>query len=95
MCIQLYEDDAQIGADILGWKLIITGVGHCRQVCNNSSNTGMALSILHMPQSWCALDRVRKLQTASVILYIGRFQAKPQTPDLSLLSAGGLLSERH
>ncbi len=26
------QDDAQIGADILGWKMTITGVGHCRQV---------------------------------------------------------------
>ena len=29
---ELYEDDAQIGHDILGWKMTITGVGHCRQV---------------------------------------------------------------
>ena len=28
----LYQDDAQIGVDVLGWKLTITGVGHCRQV---------------------------------------------------------------
>ncbi|DBB18900.1 TPA: DNA mismatch repair protein msh7 [Trebouxia sp. C0006] len=28
---ELYEDDAQIGHDILGWKMTITGVGHCRQ----------------------------------------------------------------
>lgn len=28
---QLYEEDAQIGADILGWKLTLTGVGACRQ----------------------------------------------------------------
>ena len=29
---ELYEDDAQIGADALEWKMTITGVGHCRQV---------------------------------------------------------------
>jgi len=29
---ELYEDDAQIGHDVLGWKMTITGVGHCRQV---------------------------------------------------------------
>lgn len=29
---ELYEDDAQIGADHLGWKLTHSGVGHCRQV---------------------------------------------------------------
>lgn len=29
---ELYEGDAQIGHDILGWKMTITGVGHCRQV---------------------------------------------------------------
>lgn len=29
---ELYEDDAQIVHDLLGWKLTITGVGHCRQV---------------------------------------------------------------
>jgi hypothetical protein len=29
---ELYEDDAQIGHDTLGWKMTITGVGHCRQV---------------------------------------------------------------
>ena len=28
---ELYEDDAQIGHDVLGWKMTITGVGHCRQ----------------------------------------------------------------
>jgi hypothetical protein len=32
VCLQLYEEDAQIGADILGWKLTLTGVGACRQV---------------------------------------------------------------
>ena len=30
--VQLYEDDAQIGHDVLGWKLTLTGVGSCRQV---------------------------------------------------------------
>ena len=30
--ILLCQDDAQIGVDVLGWKLTITGVGHCRQV---------------------------------------------------------------
>ena len=29
---ELYEDDAQVGHDVLGWKMTITGVGHCRQV---------------------------------------------------------------
>lgn len=29
---ELYEDDAQIGADVLHWRMTITGVGHCRQV---------------------------------------------------------------
>ena len=29
---ELYEDDAQIGHDVLGWKMTITGVGQCRQV---------------------------------------------------------------
>lgn len=30
--VQLYEEDAQIGHDVLGWKLTLTGVGSCRQV---------------------------------------------------------------
>ena len=29
---ELYEDDAQIGHDVLGWKMTVSGVGHCRQV---------------------------------------------------------------
>ena len=29
---ELYEDDAQIGVDVLNFKMTITGVGHCRQV---------------------------------------------------------------
>jgi len=29
---ELYEEDAQIGHDELGWKLTVSGVGHCRQV---------------------------------------------------------------
>ena len=29
---ELYEDDAQIGHDVLHWRMTITGVGHCRQV---------------------------------------------------------------
>jgi DNA mismatch repair protein MSH6 len=28
-----YADDAQVGHDVLDWKMTITGVGHCRQVC--------------------------------------------------------------
>ena len=35
---ELYEDDAQIGHDTLGWKMTITGVGHCRQVPTNSTH---------------------------------------------------------
>ena len=30
--MQLYEDDADVAESLLGWKKIITGVGHCRQV---------------------------------------------------------------
>lgn len=29
---ELYEDDAQIGHDVMGWKMTVSGVGHCRQV---------------------------------------------------------------
>lgn len=42
---ELYEDDAQIGHDILGWKMTITGVGHCRQVM-------LALNVM-LAQSLC------------------------------------------
>ena len=42
---ELYEDDAQIGHDILGWKMTITGVGHCRQVM-------LALDVM-LAQSLC------------------------------------------
>jgi DNA mismatch repair ATPase MutS len=35
---ELYEDDAQIGHETLGWKMTITGVGHCRQVCASTSS---------------------------------------------------------
>ena len=50
---ELYEDDAQVGHDVLGWKMTITGVGHCRQVQQTESladvasgNIGMALQLL-------------------------------------------------
>ncbi|CAG9465209.1 unnamed protein product [Pedinophyceae sp. YPF-701] len=29
---ELYEDDAATGADVMGWKLTLSGVGKCRQV---------------------------------------------------------------
>uniref|UniRef100_A0A061S473 Dna mismatch repair protein msh6-2 n=1 Tax=Tetraselmis sp. GSL018 TaxID=582737 RepID=A0A061S473_9CHLO len=29
---ELYEDDAEIGREVLDWKMTVTGVGHCRQV---------------------------------------------------------------
>ena len=45
---ELYEDDAQIGHDVLGWKMTITGVGHCRQVSHLSITcmTGLCLRSL-------------------------------------------------
>eukprot|EP00959_Pyramimonas_sp_CCMP1952_P127302 2662558-Pyramimonas_sp.AAC.1 len=29
---ELYEEDAQVGHDELGWKMTVSGVGHCRQL---------------------------------------------------------------
>ena len=50
MCAQLYEEDAQIGADVLGWKLTLTGVGACRQARPSNphdfSFAGLAHSVI-------------------------------------------------
>lgn len=43
VCLQ---DDAQIVHDLLEWKLIITGVGHCRQVGCPEKGLGAAIQAL-------------------------------------------------
>lgn len=48
---ELYEEDAQIGHDELGWKLTVSGVGHCRQV--------------YLLSPWSCLRMVPQLEASS------------------------------
>lgn len=43
---ELYEDDAEIGARELGWRLTVSGVGNCRQVGCPASGVDRAVASL-------------------------------------------------
>ena len=47
--MQLYEDDAELVSQLEGWRLIVSGVGKCRQVCNFDS-------------AFTAFDRLQNLE---------------------------------
>jgi DNA mismatch repair protein MSH6 len=43
---ELYEDDAEVGCSELGWKMTVSGVGHCRQVGCPESGVDVAVAAL-------------------------------------------------
>ncbi|KAK9867213.1 hypothetical protein WJX84_002119, partial [Apatococcus fuscideae] len=59
---ELYEDDAQIGADALEWKMTITGVGHCRQV--GCPESGVDEAVQRLTQMGYKVGRIEQMETA-------------------------------
>lgn len=60
---ELYEDDAQIGHDILGWKMTITGVGHCRQV--GCPEARIDENVAKLTGAGYKVGRVEQIETAA------------------------------
>ncbi|KAK9852353.1 hypothetical protein WJX84_008725 [Apatococcus fuscideae] len=59
---ELYEDDAQIGADALEWKMTITGVGHCRQV--GCPESGIDEAVQRLTRMGYKVGRIEQVETA-------------------------------
>jgi hypothetical protein len=54
---ELYEEDAQIGQDELGWKLTVSGVGHCRQVRLQSPDVAFVVPPNALSLNWHLVAR--------------------------------------
>lgn len=52
---ELYEDDAQIGHDVMGWKMTVSGVGHCRQVLHALRSFDCILCLASLTANLCTL----------------------------------------
>ncbi|CAL8460672.1 g202 [Coccomyxa elongata] len=59
---ELYEDDAEIGAQTLGWKMTITGVGHCRQV--GCPESGVEEAVARLVTAGYKVARMEQMETA-------------------------------
>ncbi|KAK9819817.1 hypothetical protein WJX72_002734 [[Myrmecia] bisecta] len=60
---ELYEDDAQIGQDVLNWKMTITGVGHCRQV--GCPQAGVDEAVAKLTAAGYKVGRLEQMETAA------------------------------
>lgn len=60
---ELYEEDAQIGHDVLGWKLTLTGVGACRQVGCPAS--GLEEAIARLTAAGYKVGQMEQTETAA------------------------------
>eukprot|EP00884_Botryococcus_braunii_P000476 jgi/Botrbrau1/10429/Bobra.0133s0036.1 len=60
---ELYEDDAQIGHETLGWKMTITGVGHCRQV--GCPESGIDDAVARLVAAGYKVGRLEQMETAA------------------------------
>ncbi|KAK9813990.1 hypothetical protein WJX73_008383 [Symbiochloris irregularis] len=59
---ELYEDDAQIGHDVLQWRMTITGVGHCRQV--GCPESGIDEAVARLTAAGFKVGRMEQMETA-------------------------------
>ena len=60
---ELYEDDAQIGVDVLNFKMTITGVGHCRQV--GCPQSGIEDACQRLLAAGYKVGRIEQTETAA------------------------------
>ena len=60
---ELYERDADVGVAELGWKLTLSGVGHCRQVGCPASGIDAACATL--VSRGYKVGRIEQLETAA------------------------------
>ncbi|KAK9846574.1 hypothetical protein WJX81_006840 [Elliptochloris bilobata] len=60
---ELYADDAQIGHDVLNWKLTVTGVGHCLQV--GCPESGIDEAVARLVAAGYKVARVEQMESAA------------------------------
>ncbi len=70
---ELYADDAQVGHDVLNWKLTVTGVGHCLQVRTSSWSFVMHVKWITSVCCTTCMPRRKVYAVSVLILNLGKY----------------------
>jgi len=60
---ELYEDDAEVGARELGWRMTVSGVGNCRQV--GCPESGIEEACRRLVDAGYSVGRMEQVETAA------------------------------